>query len=266
MKRGPVGLLLAIFIVAAAAPLLANHDPDRIKMAARLQGPSTEYWLGTDHFGRDVYSRIIYGARLAVVTGLMVAGIAAVVGILIGSTAAYFRVWGTVVMRVVDGVMAFPAIILALGITAIAGHASLTNVITALTIVYTPRVVRLAYGLGLSLRDCAYVEAARAIGMGNVRILLCHIIPSMVSPVVVQSTFTCALAILGAASLDFLGVGVPPYVASWGIMIQEAKIYMTSAPWIAAFPGLCMVIFVLALNLCGDTLRDMLDPHLRKSM
>jgi peptide/nickel transport system permease protein len=160
--------------------------------------------------------------------------------------------------------MAFPEIIMALALMAITGGGSLFNVIIALGVVYAPRMARTAYGLSLRLREFTYIEAARAIGIGHFRILLRHLIPNLLSPVIVQSTFTCALAILGAAALDFLGVGVPPDIPSWGTMVSEGRTYITIAPWVIVFPGLAVVLLVLALNLLGDSLRDALDPRLRK--
>ncbi len=264
-RTGMVGfvLLCLILILAILAPLIAPYNPQRVKPSDRLQPPSTHHLFGTDRFGRDIFSRILYGARLSLLTGVSIALLSATVGVLVGALSAYFPAIGSVLMRGTDALMAFPEIIMALALMAITGRPSLFNVIVALGVVYAPRMARTAYGLSLRIREFTYIEAARAIGGGHVRILLRHLIPNLISPVIVQSTFTCALAILGAAALDFLGVGVPPDIPCWGAMVSEGRIYITIAPWIIGFPGLFIVLLVLALNLLGDTLRDALDPRLK---
>lgn len=265
-RTGMFGLILVsiIILVAIFAPLIAPYDPQHIDTRDRLQKPNVHYLFGTDRFGRDIFSRVIYGARLSLLTGISIALLSATLGVLVGAVAAYFPSLGSVLMRGTDALMAFPEIIMALSLMAITGKGSLMNVIIALAIVYAPRMARTTYGLSLRIREFSYIEAARAIGIGHFRILLRHLIPNLISPVIVQSTFTCALAILGAAALDFLGVGVPPDVPSWGAMVNEGRIYITIAPWIIGFPGLAVVLLVLGLNLLGDTLRDALDPRLRK--
>jgi len=261
-----VGFTLVSIILAVAilAPFIAPYDPQYINTSDRLQKPNAKYLFGTDRFGRDIFSRVLYGARLSLLTGISIALLSATLGVFIGAASAYFPALGSVLMRATDALMAFPEIIMALALMAITGGGSLLNVIIALGIVYAPRMARTAYGLSLRIREFTYIEAARAVGIGHLRILLRHLIPNLISPVIVQSTFTCALAILGAAALDFLGVGVPPDIPSWGGMVNEGRIYITIAPWIIGFPGLAVVLLVLALNLLGDSLRDALDPRLRK--
>jgi len=256
--------LALIALIAIIAPFIVPYDPQRVHPADRLHPPDVTHWFGTDHFGRDVFSRVLLGARLSLLTGLSVAAISVLLGVFAGSISAYFIKIGFVLMRIIDALMAFPEIILALALMAITGRAGLGNVIIALGVVYAPRMARTAYGLSLRIKEFTYIEAARALGAGHARILIRHLVPNLIAPVVVQGTFTCALAILGAAALDFLGVGVPPYVPSWGSMVNEGRLYITRAPWIMIFPGLFIVLLVLALNILGDTLRDALDPRLRK--
>jgi len=264
-KTGMVGisLLCLILLLAILAPFVAPYNPGRIDPSERLQSPSSKYLFGTDRFGRDIFSRVLYGARLSLLTGASIALLSATLGVFIGAASAYSPAVGSILMRGTDALMAFPEIIMALALMAITGGGSLFNVIIALGVVYAPRMARTAYGLSLRIREFTYIEATRAIGSGHLRILLRHLIPNLLSPVIVQSTFTCALAILGAAALDFLGVGVPPDIPSWGTMVSEGRIYITIAPWVIVFPGLAVVLLVLALNLVGDTLRDALDPRLR---
>jgi len=265
-KTGMVGfsLLCLILLLAILAPFVAPYNPGRINPSDRLQPPGSMYLFGTDRFGRDIFSRVLYGARLSLLTGASIALLSATLGVLVGAVSAYFPTVGSILMRGTDALMAFPEIIMALALMAITGGGSLFNVIIALGVVYAPRMARTAYGLSLRIREFTYIEAARAIGIGHFRILLRHLIPNLLSPVIVQSTFTCALAILGAAALDFLGVGVPPDIPSWGTMVSEGRTYITIAPWVIVFPGLAVVLLVLALNLLGDSLRDALDPRLRK--
>lgn len=251
-------------LIAIIAPFIAPYDPQRVNPVNRLRPPNVTHWFGTDHFGRDIFSRVLLGARLSLLTGLSVAAISAVIGVFAGSISAYFTSFGFVFMRIIDALMAFPEIILALALMAITGRAGLDNVVIALGVVYAPRMARTCYGLSLRIKEFTYIEAARALGSSHARVLFYHLIPNLIAPVVVQATFTCALAILGAAALDFLGVGVPPYVPSWGTMVNEGRLYITRAPWIMIFPGLFIVLLVLALNILGDTLRDALDPRLRK--
>jgi len=264
-KTGVVGLVLlvAMAILAVVAPWVAPYDPLDLSASDMLQPPDKSHLLGTDHLGRDILSRVLYGSRMSLYIGLSIALLSGTVGTLTGAISAYFHRLGTVLMRFVDAMMAFPVIILALAMMAITGQSSTMNVIIALAVAYSPRMARTAYGMSLRIKEFTYVEAARALGVSRRRILLRHLIPNLVGPIVTQVTFTSAVAILAAASLDFLGVGAPPYIPSWGGMISEGRGYMISAPWITTFPGLFLAALVLSLNLLGDSLRDVLDPRLR---
>jgi len=265
-KTGLAGLviLVALVLTGVLAPYIAPYDPMYIRPSDRLRAPDSRHFFGTDNFGRDILSRVMYGSRVSMLTGLSVALLSGIVGGMLGAVSAYFPRIGGVSMRLVDALMAFPAIILALFLMAITQRASLVNVIVALSVAYAPRMARTAFGLTLHVCTLTFIEAAEAVGSGRVRILLRHALPNLISPIIVQSTFTCALAILGAAALDFLGVGVPPSVPSWGAMVSEGRMYMTCAPWIVLIPGGFVAVFVLSLNLLGDAMRDALDPRLRR--
>lgn len=257
--------ILTVSLIAALFPsAIAPLDPANINVSARLTPPNSEFWFGTDHLGRDILSRTIHGARLSLMMGFGVALISAAAGVLIGILSAVIVPFRLVAMRLVDVFMAFPAILLALTIMAISGKAAFQNVLIALAIVYIPRVARVAYALSLSIQETLYVEASRASGARMLRVMARHILPNLVSPIIVLSTFTCAWAVLGAASLDFLGVGVPPEIPSWGGMINESRLYITRAPWIGGFAGGTLFLFVMALNIVGDALRDSLDPKLKR--
>lgn len=264
-KTGITGLvvLVAMAILAVVASWVAPYDPQELSAAEMRQPPSKSHLLGTDHLGRDILSRVLYGSRTSFVIGFSISLLSGTVGVLAGAASAYFPKLGTVLMRFVDAMMAFPVIILALAMMAISGRSSMTNVIIALAIVYSPRMARTAYGLSLRIKEFTFIEAARALGVPHTRILYRHLIPNLIAPIIIQLTFTCAMAILAAASLDFLGVGTPPYIPSWGGMISEGRGFMRTAPWITTFPGLFLAALVLSLNLLGDSLRDSLDPRLR---
>lgn len=264
-KGMPVGglVLFAVVIIALAAPLLSGIDPTALNPRGRLAPPSGQHLFGTDNFGRDVFSRTVWGARLSLEIGFLVAALTALLGTLVGLMAGFFRRCDTPIMRLMDSMMAFPGIVLAIGLMAALGP-SIYNVVTALTVVYTPRLARVVRSIVLSIREMQFVEAARAQGTSNARILLRHILPNCLSPLIVQGTFIFAEAVLGEASLSFLGAGTPPYIPSWGNMLGEARAYLRDAPWTMLFPGLALTLTVLALNLLGDGIRDVLDPRLRK--
>ncbi|HHR85802.1 MAG TPA: ABC transporter permease [Candidatus Acetothermia bacterium] len=258
-----LGFMVLLVICAVFSPLLTAYDPLRINPVVRLLPPSMEHILGTDSFGRDVFSRTIYGTRQTLITGASIVGFSVFFGVFIGAMSGYFRRLGAVLMRLMDILMSFPDIMLALALMAIFGR-GLFNVIIAIGIVFTPRIARLMYGLTLEIRETTYVESARALGVSNWRIITHYIIINALSPIIVQASFTFAFCIIAVASLDFLGVGVPPYIPSWGGIVSEGRTYLTRAPWIMTFPGIAIVLTTLSLNLVGDALRDALDPRLRR--
>jgi peptide/nickel transport system permease protein len=258
-------VLLVIAFLAVFAPLVAPYDPMALNPTDRLQGPSVKHWFGTDHFGRDIFSRIVYGARMTIVSGSGVVLYSVFLGVAIGLLSGYFRLFGRIAMRLVDVVMSFPPLLLALALIAILGP-GLLNVILAVSATYLTHTARIIFGLTLKIKEEAYVEAIRSIGAQSGRIILRHLLPNLVSPVIVQATFTFAFSLLQIASLDFLGVGVPPQVPSWGNMVSEGRVYITRAPGVLLFPGIFIVLTVLAFNLVGDVLRDNLDPRFREQL
>jgi peptide/nickel transport system permease protein len=251
-----------VFLVALSAPVLARRDPQALDVRARLSAPSAVHWFGTDDVGRDLWSRVVHGARLSMLVGGSVVVFSFVAGLVFGLLGGYYRGLDNVLMRVMDGLMAFPGIILAIALMASLGP-SVLNVIVALAVVYTPRVARIVRGSVLVIRETPYVEAARALGVPDLVILTRHVLPNCLSPVIVQGTFIFAAAVLGEAALSFLGVGAPPYVPSWGNILAEGRLYLQQAPWLTLFPGAAIMGTILGLNLFGDGLRDLLDPKLR---
>ena len=253
--------VLALMVVAAvAAPVWWTRDPQQMRPVQRLRPPSAERWFGSDHFGRDVYSRTVYGTRISLSVGAAVSVVSLSLGTSLGLVIGFYRRLDTVVMRVMDGLMAIPAILLALALMALM-RGSVRNVIVALVIPEIPRVIRLVRASVLSLREHTMVEAARALGVGTPRILLRYILPALVAPLIVQATYIGASAILFEAYLSFLGAGTPPHIPSWGNIMAEGKTYVQLAFWIILFPGLFLALTVLAINLVGDGLRDLL--HVR---
>jgi peptide/nickel transport system permease protein len=257
-----MALVAAAFLVALLAPLLTRHNPMELEIAARLRAPSRVNLFGTDSFGRDVFSRVVYGARLSILVGAMSVSVAAVGGGLIGLLAGYYPRLDGILMRVMDGIMAFPNIVLAIALMASLGP-SVFNVIVSLGFVYMPRVARVVRSGVLVVRESLHVEAARALGAGDARILRLNILPNCFSPIIVQATFVFAYAVLGEAALSFLGVGVPAYISSWGNILSEGRQFITQAPWITMFPGAAIMLTVLGLNVVGDGLRDAFDPRMR---
>jgi peptide/nickel transport system permease protein len=255
--------MLAVIVLAALlAGAVSTHDPRRLNPAERLKAPSARNFLGTDEFGRDVYSLVLYGAQISLLVGASTMLLTSLCGIVIGLVAGYYRRVDPVLMRVMDGLMAFPAILLAIALMAARGP-GVGNVIFALSVVYTPRTAMLIRSTVLSLRELDYVQAARALGRRDLIIAFRHILPNCVGPLLVQASFIFAYAILAEAILGFLGVGVPPYVPSWGNVIASGKNVIREAFWVSLFPGLALTLSGLALNLLGDGLRDVLDPRLR---
>ncbi|MCI3922983.1 ABC transporter permease [Paenibacillus sp. TRM 82003] len=250
-----VMMLLALF-----APVLTPYDPLKVDVVNRLQAPSAEHVHGTDNFGRDVLTRIAYGARYSIFIGFAVAGITAVAGAVIGLLSAYYRAWDYILMRICDGLMAFPAILLAIAIMA-ALSPRVENVIIALAIVYTPNVARAVRSVALVVKEQTYIEAMGAIGAGDARIIFLHIARNCLTPLIVQCTFIFADAIISEAALSFLGAGIPSPAPSWGNILFDGKTFIFNAWWMVVFPGICLMLTVLGLNLFGDGLRDLLDPH-----
>jgi len=242
-------ILVALLVIAAFGPLISPYGANTLNLSDRLQGPNSAHLLGTDNFGRDVLSRALSGTRVTLLLGLSISGFALILGLPIGMLCGFYDRFGMVVMRVVDAMMAFPAIILALALMSIFGKPGILNVIIAVGIVWAPRMVRVVYSSTLSLRENTYVEAARALGMQSFRILVRHIAINLLSPVIVQATFTFAFSIMEVAALNFLGVGIPPYIASWGGMMNEGRTYIIRAPWIILFPGVFLATAVLSFNL-----------------
>jgi peptide/nickel transport system permease protein len=257
--------ILAFFVcLAIFAPWLTG-DPMLKAPARRLQPPSPEFWFGTDHLGQDVFARTVHGARVSLIVGLSVAAISILVGLAIGLLAGYYRSVEAVVMRLMDGLMAIPAILLAIALVAL-NQGSIGIVVAAIAIPELPRVVRLVRSIVLSVRELPFVEAAIACGAKTPRIMILHLLPSTVAPLIVQATYICASAILVEASLSFLGAGVPPEIPSWGNMIASSRLYLARAPWTIFCPAIALALVVLAVNLLGDGLRDKLEPRLSRRM
>ena len=269
MRRYPLGtvgamLILVLIVLAVFAPLIATHDRFALSSRERRQAPSAEHYFGTDELGRDIFSRIVYGARISLQVGFISVGLGVTFGSLIGLLCAYFR--GAVdfwLQRLVDALFAFPTIILALTIVAVLG-ASTTNVIVAVGIVSIPRISRVVRSAALAIMAQPYIEAARSMGSNHSRIVLQHILPNVMAPIIVVATAGFGGAILSEAALSFLGVGTPPPNPSWGIMLSgAAQQFIRVAPWMAIFPGIAISLAVFGFNLFGDALRDALDPRLR---
>ncbi len=270
MRRNPTmvcGLMLlaAMVLVALGAPYWGTADPLQFNPIDRLRAPSMTHWFGTDMLGRDLYSRTLYGSRISMIVGLCVALISMSFGLAIGLVSGYYRPVDAVVMRIMDGIMAIPAILLAIALMALVST-SVQNVIIALTIPEIPRVVRVVRAVVLSLREQTYVEASRATGASVFRVLWRHIMPNTLAPLIVQGTYICASAVIFEAYLSFLGAGTPPEIPSWGNIMAEGRAYVRIAFWIILFPGLFLAVAVLAINLVGDGLRDTLDPKLARRL
>ena len=247
---------------AIFADLLTIADPTRMSVRTRFEPPSLEYIFGTDNFGRSQWARVLYGARLSLMIGLGVVVLNAIFGTLVGALAGYFKSLDNILMRVADAFMAFPVILLAIGITAALGPSSV-NAVIALAAVYTPRTARVVRASVLVAREMEYVQAARACGAGDWRIIRRHVMPNCMAPLIVQLTFIFAYAVLSEAVLSFLGLGAQPPTPTWGNIIAEGRQYIREAPWITVIPGLVLAATVLGLNLLGDGLRDVLDPRLK---
>lgn len=257
-------LVLGFVVMAIAAPLLSPYDPIA-QPGEQLEAPSSTYWLGTDEFGRDILSRIIYGARVSLQVGVISVGIALVFGGALGLVSGYYRgMTDAIIGRIVDIMFAFPTIILIIAISGVLGP-SLGTAMIAIGIVYAPIFARIVRGPTLSVMQQQYVEGAHAIGAGQWRIMARYVLPNIAAPIIVQTTLSFSIAILSEATLSFLGLGTQPPDASWGIMLGTGRRYMELAPWVAIYPGVAIALAVLGWNLLGDALRDALDPQLRKA-
>ncbi len=264
-------ILILVVLVALLTPVLVNHDPKLAVPQSRFARPFAEatapseatYILGTDNLGRDVYSRVVKGSQVSLMVGLGVSLATVLAGTFIGLMAGFFKRLDSPLMRVMDSMMAFPGVILALAIMSVRGP-SVGNVILSLSIVYTPRFARVVRSVVLTIRELQYIEAAHALGISNGRIMLRHILPNCLSPMIVQATFVFAEAVLGEAGLSFLGVGTPPEIPSWGQMLGDARNFLAQAPWTMVAPGAALMVTVFGLNLLGDGIRDLLDPRLRR--
>lgn len=257
-------ILFLLLFMAVFAPFITAKNPTALSPFERAQWPSAEHIFGTDNLGRDLYARVIYGARVSLIVGFACAFLSTVLGMLIGLFAGFYRILDAFIMRIVDGFMSIPAILLAIALITLTG-ASLWNVIISITIIETPRTVRLMRAVVLTLREQPYVEAASVAGASKFRIMIEHILPNTLAPMIVQATYVCAVAIIIEAGLSFIGAGVPPTVPSWGNIIAEGRTLWQLKPYIILFPALFLSVTVLGINLMGDALRDALDPRMTRS-
>ncbi len=271
LLRGHTGVLFGLVLIAVMvgaallAPWLFTGEVTTMDPINRLKAPSGDYWFGTDMYGRDLYTRTVYGARISLVVGLCVMGLSLTIGLFIGLLSGYLRLLDAVIMRIMDGLMAIPGILLAIAMIALAG-ASLTTVVLAITIPEIPRVVRLVRSVVLTIREEPYVEAALTAGTRLPKMLLRHILPNTVAPLIVQGTYVCASAIITEALLSFLGAGIPPETPTWGNIMAEGRALFQVSPWVIFFPGIFLALTVLAINILGDGLRDTLDPRIARRM
>lgn len=255
-------LVLAISVVALIAPSVAPFDPLELDPMRRLQPPGPVHRMGTDDVGRDVFSRVLWGSRISLLVGALVVLFSNLAGIFVGLLSGYFDRVDKTLMRFMDGLMGFPTTLLAIAMMAVLG-ARLSNVVIALSVVAVPRVARIVRGVVLSVRETPYVESAVAIGAPPWKIILFHILPNCLDPIIVQSSFMFASSVLSEAALSFLGVGIPPWIPSWGNIMTGGRMFINVAPWMTLYPGLAIIVCVLGLNLFGDGLRDLVDPRLR---
>jgi peptide/nickel transport system permease protein len=254
-------ILLAMVLIAALAPFISPYSPSTMNVPNRLMPPSSQHLLGTDEFGRDLLTRVMYGARVSMFVGLAVSILSSVFGMIIGLYASYFKTLDHILMRISDGLIAIPGILLAIALMAALGG-SIWNVVIALTVVFTPSIARVVRSSAVVVREQAYIEAVYMQGAGHFRILWGNIAPNVLSPLLIQATFIFASAILSEAALSFLGAGIPAPEPSWGNILQASKLVINKAWWVAVFPGVMLILSVLSLNLLGDGLRDHFDPHI----
>jgi len=258
------GLLVIMILIGIFGPLF-TVDPVDLNPVNRLKPPQAEFWFGTDYLGRDTFARVIHGTRISLVIGLAVAIISIVIGLVCGLIAGYIRVLDAIIMRIMDGLMAIPAILLAIALISLSG-ASLFTVVVAIVIPEIPRVVRLVRSIVLSVREEPYVEAAVAAGTKLPQIMFRHILPNTIAPLIVQATYICGAAMLTESILGFLGAGIPPETPSWGNIMSEGRTYFQLSPWIIFAPGIALALTVLSVNILGDGLRDTLDPRIARKM
>jgi peptide/nickel transport system permease protein len=255
------GIVLALLLVALLAKQIAPFPPEKLAAGPRLSSPSAAHWLGTDEFGRDIFSRIVFGARLTLYVGIVAVGIGLLFGISVGAIAAYAQGWlGGVLMRTIDFLYTFPDVLVALGLVAFLGP-SLTNAMIAVGISVIPYYARVTYGVVLSERHKTYVEAAQVIGAGHLRVIVRHVLPNVLPPMVVVASLGFSAAVLSAAALSFLGLGAQPPAAEWGLMLATGRNYITRAPWVVIAPGAAIFLAVIGFNMLGDGIRDLLDPR-----
>ena len=260
--RFGITVLVAVGIVAIFAPALTPHDPMRMNYGAILNPPSERHWFGTDEFGRDVLSRVIVGSRVSLQVGLTVTLVTLLGGLVVGVSAGFYRRVDNVLMRVMDMLMAFPDVLLAIAVMAILGP-RIENVVIALSVIYVPRSARVVRSAVLNLRDLEYVEAGRALGARDLALVVRHVVPNAMPHLIVQQTFVFAYSILAEATLSFLGIGAPAGVPSWGNILSDGRSLLQVAPWLILFPGAVLTLVVMGINLMGDGLRDVLDPRMR---
>jgi len=259
------GLLGLLILVSICAPLIAQHDPAILTPRLRLKPAFDDYWIGTDSLGRDLLARVLYGGRLSITLALLVSMVAVACGLLIGLVAGYFRRLDPVVMRIMDGIMAIPGLLLAVTLVALAG-ANIASMVVAISIPEIPRIARLVRSVVLSVREAPFVEVSVGMGTPTWKVILRHILPSTLNPLVVQATFVCAAAILTEAALGFLGLGFPPEIPSLGSIIAEGRPFFQRAPWVVLYPGIFLALLILSVNLFGDALRDRLDPRMARQI
>lgn len=268
-RRKPVLIALAVLVIfvllAVLAPVIAPYSPTKLSIASRLKEPSLEHWLGTDEFGRDVFTRTIFAGQVSLFIGFAVVVLSALIGVTLGLLAGFFSRLDTPIARLIDAMMAFPDILLAIALVAALGP-SMSTVIVALSIVYAPRLARIVRASTLVIRELPFVEAAQSMGISTYHIMTRHVLRNLISPILVQTTFLFANAILAEAGLSFLGVGVSPEVPTWGTMISSGRQYLDQASWMTLYPGLAIILAVLSLQIVGDGMRDMLDPRLQKDL
>lgn len=256
-------IVLLLLVAALFGRVIAPHDPNAMNFGAVFAPPSTTHWFGTDEFGRDLLSRILHGAAVSVKVAFIAVGISAVAGVTLGLVAGYMRGWlDEIVMRIMDIFFALPTVLLAIVVMAILGR-GVENAMIAIAIVYAPIFARVTRGAVIAVRDLEYINAARALGQGHLRVMFAHVLPNAIGPIIVQTSLSLAFAILAEAALSFFGLGTQPPDPSWGRMLSEGRAYLMQAPWMGIFPGLAIMVSVLGFNLLGDGLRDVLDPRYR---